>query len=222
MQLTNEFRSSRPADELFALLADVERVAPCLPGATLEGLDPSGTAWKGRMRVRIGPVTASYAGTLRQLEVDPERRRAVLLASADEEHGAGDAEARMVTSVEPDGDGSLVRIDSDVQLRGRVAQFGRGAIDKIAGRMLSEFADNLEREAGAPAGAVATAGDPADATAATSQRPPAPAALDVGTLSGPLLRQLAPLAATAVAAFAYGVVLGRLREARRAARTRRR
>src|SRR5688572_27195997 len=117
MLLTNEFRSALPPDDLFALLADVERVAPCLPGAALEGRD--GDRWIGRMSVRVGPIAASYRGTIRQAEVDPQARRTVIVASADEEHGAGSAEARMTASVEPLDDGSLARVETDLQLRGR-------------------------------------------------------------------------------------------------------
>lgn len=210
MLLTNEFRSALSPDELFALLADVERVTPCLPGATLEGRD--GDRWAGRMRVRVGPVAASYRGTLRQAEVDSDARRTVIVASADDEHGAGSAEARMTASVEPLDEGSLARVEMDLQLRGRVAQFGRGAIDGIAQRMLDSFAANVERVAAAPEAPEPATAAPAGAAA------PATAALDLLPVSVDRSGVRLALAAAAafVAGLGYGYLAGRLREARRA------
>jgi carbon monoxide dehydrogenase subunit G len=219
MRLANEFRSARPADELFALLADVERVAPCLPGATLEGRDDED--WTGRMDVRIGPIKASYRGSLRQLVLDEGGRRSVMVASADEQHGGGNAEARITTWVEPHGDGSLVRVETDLQLRGRLAQFGRGAIDKIAQRMLETFAANLERAAAEPAPSVAgdvltrekRLGASGAATGGPAVAPPV-AALDLGAL-GLRVPPWAPAAAVGLlVGLGYGYLLGRLRGAR--------
>jgi carbon monoxide dehydrogenase subunit G len=208
MRLINEFSSERSADELFALLADVERVAPCLPGATLEGRDEDD--WTGRMDVRIGPIKASYRGSLRQLQLDADGRRSVMVANADEEHGGGNAEARITTWVEPQGEGSVVRVETDLQMRGRLAQFGRGAIDKIAQRMLDTFAENLERAAAAPA---APAGEAHPASSGAAPVAPAPA-LDLGTL-GVRVPTWAPAAAAGLlVGLSYGYLLGRLREAR--------
>jgi carbon monoxide dehydrogenase subunit G len=216
MLLSNEFRSARPADELFTLLSDVERIAPCLPGATLEG--PHEDGWIGRMSVRIGPIKASYRGTVRRLELDEGDRRSVMVASADEENGGGDAEARITTWVEGLPEGSLVRVETDLQLRGRLAQFGRGAIDKVAQRMMDVFAANLEQAADvlvAPGGGQIPEPEPA------TGRRPAPAAartddaLDLGTLGFGVPRWALPAAAGALIGFGYGYLAGRLAERRR-------
>jgi uncharacterized protein len=145
MKFQNEIEVSSPPAELFAFLTDVERVAPCLPGASIEGRD--GEDYRGSMKVKVGPITGTYKGTLRFLEQDEERKRAVMSARAAEVNGQGDAEARITTQVEQaGGDASRITMETDLQMRGRVAQFGRGAMEKISQRMFEEFARNLERE----------------------------------------------------------------------------
>ena len=103
------------------------------------------------MKVKVGPITATYQGKLRFVEPDRDARRAVRRARADEVDGQGNAEAWITTEIEEAGGDSLIRMDTDLQMRGRVAQFGRGAMEKISQRMFDEFARNLEREmAGRP------------------------------------------------------------------------
>ena len=115
------------------------------------------------MRVKVGPITATYQGKLRFLELDEQGRRAVMRARAEEASGQGNAEARITTAIEDaDDGGSLIRMDTDLQMRGRVAQFGRGAMEKISERMFAEFARNLEREL------------TGEAPAARRRRPPTP------------------------------------------------
>ncbi|HLM51970.1 MAG TPA: SRPBCC family protein, partial [Solirubrobacteraceae bacterium] len=142
MKFSNEVTVGAPADELFAFVSDVERVAPCLPGASVDGRE--GDDYQGSMKVKVGPITARYQGTLRFLELDEDGRRAVMRARADEVNGQGNAEARITSVVEEAEDGSRIRMDTDLQMRGRVAQFGRGAMEKISQRMFAEFAKNLE------------------------------------------------------------------------------
>jgi uncharacterized protein len=97
------------------------------------------------MSMKVGPIKASYRGTLRFLELDPDARRAVMRVRADEASGQGQAEARIVSEIE-DGDGAAcIRMETDLQIRGKVAQFGRGAMEQVAGRMLERFADNVEQ-----------------------------------------------------------------------------
>jgi uncharacterized protein len=226
MNIHNEITVQAPADELFAFLSDVERVAPCLPGATIEGKD--GDDYTGRMKVKVGPINATYAGKMRFLELDEDARRAVMRARADEVNGQGNAEARITTEVEGSGEESVIRMDTDLQMRGKVAQFGRGAMEKISQRMFQEFAKNIEQQFsgdGAPA-AAANGATPAEAQAepAAEAEPAAArqpdddhgAAMDVfGMIGLPDLAKVAPYAGTAVVALAYGYLLGRLRESRR-------
>jgi uncharacterized protein len=145
MRFENEIEVAQPPAELFAFLTDVERVAPCLPGASIDGRD--GDAYTGSMKVKVGPITGTYRGTMRFLEQDEQARRAVMSARAAEVNGQGDAEAKITTQIEEAGeDASRIRMETDLQMRGRVAQFGRGAMEKISQRMFDEFARNLERE----------------------------------------------------------------------------
>jgi uncharacterized protein len=144
MRFSNEISVDAQADELFAFVSDPEQVVKCLPGASVEGRD--GEDWRGSMSMKVGPIKASYRGTLRFLELDPEARRAVMRVRADEASGQGQAEARITSEIEPAGEAgaSCIRMETDLQIRGKVAQFGRGAMEQVAGRMLERFADNVE------------------------------------------------------------------------------
>jgi uncharacterized protein len=176
MRFENEIEVAQPPAELFAFLTDVERVAPCLPGASIDGRD--GDDYTGSMKVKVGPITGTYKGRMRFLEQDEGALRAVMSARAAEVNGQGDAEAKITTHIEAAGDdGSRVRMETDLQMRGRVAQFGRGAMEKISQRMFDEFARNLEREmaggAAAPearAGAAERAGVAADGEARAEEQ----------------------------------------------------
>lgn len=228
MRIHNEITLKAPADELFDFLSDVERVGPCLPGATIEG--KVGEDYPGRMKVKVGPINATYQGKLRFLELDKDARRAVMRARAEEVNGQGNAEASITTEVEQaDGENSIIRMDTDLQIRGKVAQFGRGAMEKISQRMFEQFAGNIEEAFsgnGAPAPATdepqaEAAPDPERKAAPAPPRAAAPAdddeveALDVfGMLGTPALAKAAPVVVVALVALGYGYLYGRLRESR--------
>jgi carbon monoxide dehydrogenase subunit G len=217
MKFVNEVNVQTPADELFGFLSDVERVAPCLPGARIDGRE--GDDYRGSMKVKIGPITGMYEGTLRFLELDDNRRRAVLSARANETAGQGSAEARIETEISEADGGSQLRMVTDLQLQGRVAQFGRGAIERISQRMFSEFARNIEQRLAAGGNGAPTEPDHDD----RAQKSPAPRAaheesghddsLDaLGLVTGPLVAKVGPLLLSAAIGFGYGYLLGRLRE----------
>ena len=220
MRIHNEIELQAPADELFAFLSDVERVGPCLPGATIEGKD--GEDYAGRMKVKVGPINATYQGKLRFLELDKDARRAVMRARAEEVDGGGNAEASITTEVEDaGGETSVIRMDTDLQIRGKVAQFGRGAMEKISQRMFEQFAGNIEQAFNGNGAAAPDADEPAQ----QPQAAPAPAAdrdededgpaLDVfGMLGTPALAKAGPVVAVALVALGYGYLYGRLRESR--------
>jgi uncharacterized protein len=233
MKIHNEVTVSAPADELFDFVSDVERVAPCLPGATIEGKD--GDDYAGSMKVKVGPINATYKGKLRFLELDKDARRAVMKARANEVNGQGNAEASITTEIEESGDESLIRMDTDLQMRGRVAQFGRGAMEKISQRMFQQFASNIEQQFagadGAPTkpDAEAQAPEPAPRAegeaAREEQRASAPAGADsggdgealdaFGMFVQPALEKIGPVALPALLGFLYGYLVGRLRELKR-------
>ena len=238
MRFENEIEVAQPAKELFAFLTDVERVAPCLPGASIDGRD--GDDYTGSMKVKVGPITGTYKGKMRFLEQDEDALRAVMSARAAEVSGQGDAEAKITTQIEQAGDeSSRIRMETDLQMRGRVAQFGRGAMEKISQRMFDEFARNLEREMSGGGGAEAPPDDaggeeaaaeaPAEQPAEREQpraqgAPSAPAgggggeaqALDAMSLFvTPVLKKALPVLGPALIGLGYGYLLGRLRELRR-------
>jgi uncharacterized protein len=234
MRFENEIEVAQPPKELFAFLTDVERVAPCLPGASIDGKD--GDDYTGSMKVKVGPITGTYKGKMRFLEQDEDALRAVMSARAAEVNGQGDAEAKITTQIEEAGDSaSRIRMETDLQMRGRVAQFGRGAMEKISQRMFDEFARNLEREMSAGGGAAAEpepAEDggapatetrdeaPAPAKAEPSKAEPAsapePQALDAMSMFvTPVLKKALPVLGPALIGLGYGYLLGRLRELRR-------
>jgi carbon monoxide dehydrogenase subunit G len=153
--LKHEVTVPGSADQVFALFNDVERIASCMPGATLDGQD--GDTYLGQVTVKIGPITAAYAGSVRFLEVEPAAHRLRLQARGTEKHGSGDAEAAIDLTVSDAPAGALVQLTTDLVIRGKIAQFGKGAIVAVSGRILDQFAQNLagllaQPDAAEPAG----------------------------------------------------------------------
>jgi carbon monoxide dehydrogenase subunit G len=172
MRLENAFTVPAPVDQAWSVLLDVERIAPCLPGAALDG--GSGSEFTGSMTIKLGPVTSRYGGTVRIKEADEAARRAVLLARARDTRGDGTASATITTQLEPDGDGTRVLVVTEMQITGAAAQFGRGVMQDVSGKLMRQFADCLAEEIGvgaarAPAGA--GAGPAADHAVAPAAAP---------------------------------------------------
>src|SRR4051794_37129989 len=126
MKLENEFTVPAPIDEAWAVLLDVERVAPCLPGAVVEPGDDG--EYTGTMTVKIGPITARYKGTVKVQEADEAARRAVMRAQAKDARGQGTASATITSSMEEAADGTRVKVVTDMRITGPAAQFGRGVM----------------------------------------------------------------------------------------------
>ncbi|TGB09158.1 SRPBCC family protein [Streptomyces sp. MZ04] len=141
MQLTNSVPVKASPDEVFTLMNDVERVASCMPGAALDGRD--GDTWQGSVKIKVGPISAAYAGTVRFLEVDPAGRRLRVQARGADTHGSGDAEAEVALEVIAAAEGALLQLSTDLVIRGKIAQFGKGAIATVSDRILQQFAQNL-------------------------------------------------------------------------------
>lgn len=144
MQFTNEFSIPVGIDDAFDVLTDLERVAPCMPGATLEEVD--GDAHRGRLKVKVGPMSLTYAGTATLTERSPEDRTARIEASGREKRGSGTASADVrATLQERDGE-TLVTVTTDIDVTGKPAQFGRGVMADVGARIIDRFADNLRDE----------------------------------------------------------------------------
>ena len=146
MKIDYEFTVGVPVDRAWGRMLDLEKIAPCLPGAAIqEELDDG--EYAGTMKVEIGPITVSYKGTVKFEEADESAHRAVLEATGREARGQGTATATIVSTLHDEGDGGTrVNVETDMMLTGRVAQFGRGLAQDVAKRMLDEFAVCLERE----------------------------------------------------------------------------
>lgn len=144
MELTNTFVIPQPTDRAWEVITDIERIAPCLPGAVLLAVEDGN--YRGAVKVKVGPVTAQYDGVARFAERDDGARHAVLRAEGRDARGQGSAAATIDLSLLSQGTGTEVRVSTDLQLTGRVAQFGRGVIADVSSRLIGQFADALERE----------------------------------------------------------------------------
>jgi uncharacterized protein len=173
MRIENTVEVDAPLDRVWALVNDIPRVAPCMPGAALTGVLDDKT-YEGTVAVKLGPLRMSYKGKVVVEEVDEANHSARLAASGRDTKGAGTARASVTTRLEPAGDThTRLQVTSDVQLTGKVASFGRGgAINDVASRLFGQFADclraTLEGEPAATAaaeGAAGTAGAGAAAAA---------------------------------------------------------
>ena len=170
MQLTNTFSISQPVERAWEVITDLERVAPCLPGAALLGVE--GDDYRGAVKIKVGPVTAQYEGVARFAERDDDAHHAVLRAEGRDVHGQGNAAATIDVRLVAQGTGTEVRVDTDLELAGRVAQFGRGVIADVSGKLIGQFAARLEQEMSKTSSpAPAPAAGPATATAARARSP---------------------------------------------------
>ncbi len=142
MELTNEFRVGATPDEAWAVLTDIERIAPCMPGAELQEID--GDEYRGVVKVKVGPVTAQYKGAAHFVERDDAAHRAVLRAEGRETRGQGNANATITAQLTADGEGTKVSVTTDLTVAGRVAQFGRGILADVSTKLLGQFASCLE------------------------------------------------------------------------------
>jgi carbon monoxide dehydrogenase subunit G len=173
MQLENSFTVGAPPERVFAYLLDVNKIVGCVPGAELsEVVDP--TTFKGKVKIKVGPITVAYNGTARIVDRDDANRAATLEADGRETTGPGSARAKARMSVEAEGSGSVVKIVTDYSVAGRVAQFGRGVMEDVSRRIVNDMAacikanvESAEPGSGA-AGATAESGE-----AATTPAPPA-------------------------------------------------
>jgi carbon monoxide dehydrogenase subunit G len=179
MNIQDEFRVDVPVEEAWRVLTDVERIAPCMPGAQLQEIE--GDEFRGIVKVKVGPITAQYKGVARFTERDDADHRAVIRAEGRDTRGQGNASATVTAVLVPDATGTRVTIDSDVTITGKVAQFGRGVIADVSGKLLAQFVDNLERDVLAgSSGSEATSGG-----SAGSDAPAAPAATETPADSTP-------------------------------------
>jgi len=170
--IENRFTVARPVDEVWDYLLDVERIAPCMPGAELtETVDDH--TWKGKVNMKFGPVSMSFAGSVEMTERDDVAHRVVLRAKGTEQKGKGAATASVTSWLDPVDAGTTVQMEADITLTGAAAQLSRGLLPEVSKRLTQQFADCLEANLGAAAAAGAAEGGveapPAAAPAAAAK-----------------------------------------------------
>ena len=224
MELEHSFIIPVPPEQAWPVLLDVERIAPCMPGATIDSVD--GDVIKGRIKVKVGPVQMTYAGTAHFTERDDQARSITLEASGKETRGAGTASATVRSSLEDEGGQTKVVVHTSMNVTGRPAQFGRGVMVEVGGKLVEKFAENLAQmitgdaaaaeDDGGDSGGGAAAGQPSAAADAgpgstqpsviipvahTASPPPAQAqqsddSINLVRLVGPaILKRVVPVAA---------------------------
>ena len=183
MKLEQTFEVQAPLAQVWEALNDLERVAPCLPGAAITGHDEDGT-YRGTFTVKLGPMTASYNGTIKIEDADETAHRATLKARGTDKRGQGGANATIINTLSEHNGGTRVEAVTDFNITGRLAQFGRGGMmQDVSNRLLRDFASCLSTrlaepsaptEADVPSGAEVAAGDaaPEEVAAAAPSTPP--------------------------------------------------
>ena len=166
MELTNDFRVGLDVDRAWAVLTDLERIAPCMPGAQLQEIE--GDEYRGIVKIKVGPITAQYKGQATFVDQDAVNHVAVLRAEGRETRGQGNANATITATLVPDGDGTAVTVVTDLVVTGRVAQFGRGVLVEVSAKLLDQFVDCLEK--------TVLAGESTSSSAPAAPIPPPPGA----------------------------------------------
>lgn len=209
MELQHSFSVPVDVDRAWAVLVDIEQVAPCMPGAALDTVD--GDEFTGSVKVRLGPIGITYKGKARFVEKDEVAHRAVIDAQGKDARGNGTASATVTATLHPQDDGTRVEVNTDLAITGKPAQFGRGVMVDVGNKLIGQFADCLAGKLAKPAGPAAD-GPAAVAAAAVSGPPPAAsqpdtpqtspeappeevAPIDLVASAGPaVLKRLAPVA----------------------------
>jgi uncharacterized protein len=214
VRLEHSFEVPVPVERAWEVLLDIERVAPCMPGATLTAHD--GDDFAGTVKVKLGPVNLTYKGKGRFVEIDEAAHRVVINASGADTRGAGTAAANVSATMVAVDARTRVEVVTDLDVTGKAVQFGRGLIGDVSARLVGQFADCLagkfaeeSPEAPAPEPDAAASGP------AVAAQPPEAEAIDLLAVTnvGPAVRRALPYAATALAGLL--VVLGVIRWVRR-------
>ena len=178
MRIDNTFTVGLPAEDAWKVLLDVERIAPCMPGAELQEVE--GDEYRGVVKVKVGPITAQYKGAATFVSRDEGSHTAVLKAEGRDTRGQGNASANITATLVPAGTGTKVTVRTDLTITGKVAQMGRGVLADVSAKLLDQFVDSLERDVlagstpapSAPAAPAASA--PVEAASAPVDSPTTP------------------------------------------------
>jgi carbon monoxide dehydrogenase subunit G len=166
MKLEHEFTVPASVEDAWQVLLDVEKVAPCMPGATLTSVD--GDDFTGTVKVKVGPIQVTYKGQARFVEKDDTAHRVVIEASGKEARGSGTAAATVTANLRADGGQTLAHVVTDLNITGRPAQFGRGVMADVGAKLIGQFADCLASELQGGAAAASTVAEPTAASSASA------------------------------------------------------
>ncbi len=159
MKLENEFTVKVPIERAWEVLTDIPEIAPCLPGARLTGQD--GNVYSGKVKIKVGPVTAEYAGTADFTELNQVNKHVVINAKGRDSRGSGNATALITADMVAVGDNTKVTIDTDLKIAGKVAQFGKGVIGDVSKKLIDQFVACIEAKLEHDGEEVAPAAEPA-------------------------------------------------------------
>lgn len=192
MDLNHDFTVDVPVEEAWRILTDVERIAPCLPGAQLQEIE--GDVYRGVVKVKVGPIQAQFKGQASFVERDDTAHRVVLKGEGRDTGGKGNASALITATLTGAGASSTqVKVHTDLSITGKVAQFGRGAMADISDKLLAQFVENLDAMISAGDAGTAPAAPP---TAEPSTAPTAAPAVAPASAPSPEVRRVdAPEAA---------------------------
>ena len=216
MKLEHSFSVPLPPDEAFLVLTDVARIAPCMPGASVQTV--TGDEFTGTVKVKVGPITISYGGQARFLEKNAAERRVVIEANGKEARGGGTAQA-IVTSILRSGEeGTVVDVVTDLAITGKPAQFGRGVMVDVGNKIIGQFADALaaelrEARSAAGGGTLTSDGDAANLAGGAGAQPsilrtrPTPEAIDLlSAAGGSAVKRLGSAVLAGLAIITFGLV----------------
>lgn len=200
MEMTNEIEVNASVSDVWDAFNDVERIAPCLPGAQLTEIE--GEEYRGVVKVKVGPVNAQYKGKATFVERDQEALKVVILAEGRETRGQGNVSANITATLEALGDDrTKVGVTTELKITGKVAQIGRNLIPDVSAKIMGQFAENLEALLSAPAPSEAAASDE-DSDEGSEQESgiravsgPEPEAVDLLDVAGPpVAKKFGPIA----------------------------
>jgi carbon monoxide dehydrogenase subunit G len=229
MELTNDFKVGVPIERAWEVLTDLERIAPCMPGAQLQEIE--GDEHRGIIKVKVGPISAQYKGAAWFVERDEAARRAVVRAEGRETRGQGNANATITASLESTDDGTAVSVVTDLAITGKVAQLGRGVLADVSSKLLGQFVAALEQDVlseSADAGPVVepeavAASEAEEVASVVSHNPgtapvhrtidsPEPKPVDLlDTAGAPIAKRVAPIAAAVAVLWLLRLFLRRRR-----------
>lgn len=144
MKIENEFVVDAPVQQAWDAMLDLARIAPCLPGASID--EAADEEYQGTMAIKLGPISTRYRGTVRIEETDEENHRAVLRANGKETRGQGSASATITSTLYEENGSTRVHVETDMQVAGRIAQFGRGIMQDVAEELMDRFSTCVEQE----------------------------------------------------------------------------